>query len=151
MQNDNAKARKFQEYLAANQITCFGAQEMNDELHTVIFRTNLEVGGQNLPVVLVTDDSLHTPLQVLVVSSAVQGANRHSVLTYVNELNRTYKSFKYFIGEDNDLILDVCLTVVPEQFEPQLVSLSLDIILRHLQEEYPVIMRKIWVETAPNQ
>ncbi|HWR09354.1 hypothetical protein [Sporomusa sp.] len=72
MQNDNAKARKFQEYLAANQITCFGAQEMNDELHTVIFRTNLEVGGQNLPVVLVTDDSLHTPLQVLVVPAAVQ-------------------------------------------------------------------------------
>ena len=96
----------------------------------------------------VTDDTLHAPLQVRVVAAAVQGVNTLSVLTYVNELNRTYKSFKYFISEDNALILDVCLTSVPEQFEPQLVSLALDVILRNLVEEYPVIMRKIWAEEA---
>jgi len=43
-----------------------------------------------------------------------------------------------------DLILDSCLPAVPEQFEPQLVSLSLDIILQHLTEEYPALMRTIW-------
>jgi hypothetical protein len=37
---------------------------------------------------------------------------------------------------------------VPEQFEPQLVSLSLDSVLRHLTEEYPVIMRKIWTDES---
>lgn len=150
MQNSNSKANKFQEFLTANQITCFGVQAMNDELHTVLFRTNLEVGGQQLPVMVVTDDSLHTPLQVRVVPVAIRDESSQSVLTYVNELNRTYKSFKYFISEDNALILDVCLTAVPEEFEPQLVSLTLDIILRHLTEEYPVIMRKIWADTAQN-
>lgn len=150
MQNSNSKANKFQEFLTANQITCFGVQAMNDELHTVLFRTNLEVGGQQLPVMVVTDDSLHTPLQVRVVPAAIRDESSQSVLTYVNELNRTYKSFKYFISEDNALILDVCLTAVPEEFEPQLVSLTLDIILRHLTEEYPVIMRKIWADTAQN-
>lgn len=148
MQNSNIKADKFQEFLTANQITCFGVQEMNDAVHTVIFRTNLEVGGQQLPVMFVTDDTLHAPLQVRVVAAAVQGPNTLHVFTYVNELNRTYKSFKYFISEDNALILDVCLTAVPEQFEPQLVSLALDVILRNLAEEYPVIMRKIWAEEA---
>lgn len=98
----------------------------------------------------VTDDSLHTPLQVRFVPAAIREESSQSVLTYVNELNRTYKSFKYFISEDNALILDVCLTAVPEQFEPQLVSLTLDIILRHLTEEYPVIMQKIRADTAQN-
>ncbi|MEL7633606.1 MULTISPECIES: histidine kinase [Sporomusa] len=150
MQNSNIKANKFQDFLMAGQITCFGVQAMNDDLHTVIFRTNLEIGGQQLPVMFVTDDTLHTPLQVRVVPAVVQGPDSQSVLSYVNELNRTYKSFKYFISEDDALILDVCLTAVPEQFEPQLVSLTLDVILRHLQEEYPVLMRKIWADTAQN-
>ena len=150
MQNSNIKANKFQDFLTAGQITCFGVQAMNDDLHTVIFRTNLEIGGQQLPVMFVTDDTLHTPLQVRVVPAVVQGPDSQSVLSYVNELNRTYKSFKYFISEDDALILDVCLTAVPEQFEPQLVSLTLDVILRHLQDEYPVLMRKIWADTAQN-
>ncbi|HML32228.1 histidine kinase [Sporomusa sphaeroides] len=150
MQNSNIKANKFQDFLTAGQITCFGVQAMNDDLHTVIFRTNLEIGGQQLPVMFVTDDTLHTPLQVRVVPAVVQGPDSQSVLAYVNELNRTYKSFKYFSSEDDALILDVCLTAVPEQFEPQLVSLTLDVILRHLQDEYPVLMRKIWADTAQN-
>lgn len=151
MQTSNAKARKLQEFLAANQITCFVEQAMQDDIHTVIFRTNLEVGGQQLPVMVLTDDSLYALLQVRVVPAVVQGANSHSVLAYINELNRTYKSFKYFMSDDKALILDVCLTAGPEQFEPQLVSLSLDIILRHLREEYPGIMRKIWAEEpVPN-
>jgi hypothetical protein len=148
MQAGNEKANKFQQFIEANQITCFRVQALDDELHTVIFRTNLEVGGQQLPVMFVTDDSLHTPLQVRVVPAAVQGANAPGVFAYANELNRTYKNFKYFISEDNALILDICLTAMPEQFEPQLVSLSLDSVLRHLTEEYPVIMRKIWTDES---
>ncbi len=150
MQNSNIKANKFQDFLTANQITCFGVQAINDELHTVIFRTNLEIGGQQLPVMFVTDDTLHTPLQVRVVPAVAQEASSPGLFAYINELNRTYKSFKYFISEDDALILDVCLTAVPEQFEPQLVSLTLDVILRHLQDEYPVLMRKIWADTAQN-
>ncbi|MEN6413570.1 MAG: histidine kinase [Veillonellales bacterium] len=149
MENGNIKANKFQEFLTAGRLTCFGVQEMNDAVHTVLFRTNLEVGGQQLPVLFVTDDSLYATIQVRVVPAAVRDGNSHSVLTFVNERNRTYKNFKYFIGEDNSLILDVCLTAEPEQFEPQLVSLTLDIILRHLTDEYPVIMRTIWAGEIP--
>lgn len=148
MQNSNSKADKFQEFLTAGQITCFGVQAMNDELHTVIFRTNLDVGGQQLPVMFVTDDTLYAPLQVRVVPAAIRDGNSQSVLAYVNELNRTYKSFKYFSSQDGALILDSCLTGAAEHFDPQLVSLTLDVILRHLTEEYPVIMRKIWTDEA---
>lgn len=144
MQNSSTKASKFQEFLTANQITCFGVQEMQDEAHTVLFRTNLELEGQKLPVIVVVDEGLYTTLQVQVTSGAIRKENSQAVHRYVNELNQTYKSFKYFISEDNSLILDVCLIAAPEQFEPQLVSLLLDILLRHLTEEYPVIMRNIW-------
>ncbi|SFM00647.1 YbjN domain-containing protein [Pelosinus propionicus] len=145
----NVKATAFQQFLESNQITCFAVQEAADEAHTVIFRTQLEVGGQQLPVMLITDDSLYTLLQVRVVAAAVKGANGPVLLDYVNTQNRTYKAFKYYLSETNDLVLDSCLPAVPEQFEPQLVSLSLDIILRHLTEEYPALMRIIWAgETA---
>lgn len=146
----NVKAKTFQQFLETNQITCFAMQEVADEAHTVIFRTQLEVGGQQLPVMLITDDSLYTLLQVRVAASAaVKGANNPALPEYVNTLNRTYKAFKYYLSETNDLILDSCLPAVPDQFEPQLISLSLDIILRHLTEEYPALMRTIWAgETA---
>lgn len=145
----NEKAKTFQQFLETNQINCFAVHEVADEAHTVIFRTQLEVGGQQLPVILITDDSLYTLLQVRVVAAAVKGANDLVLQEYVNTLNRTYKAFKYYLSETNDLILDSCLPAVPEQFEPQLVSLILDIILRHLTEEYPALMRTIWAgETA---
>lgn len=44
----NVKAQKWQELLAKKNITCFGAQIVGDELHTVLFRTILDVNGQNL-------------------------------------------------------------------------------------------------------
>lgn len=145
----NEKAKTFQQFLESNQITCFAVQEVTDEAHTVIFRTQLEVGGQQLPVMLITGDSLYTLLRVRVAVAAVKGANGPTLLEYVNTLNRTYKAFKYYLSETNDLILDSCLPAVPEQFEPQLISLSLDIILRHLTEEHPALMRTIWAgETA---
>ncbi|SFM00687.1 YbjN domain-containing protein [Pelosinus propionicus] len=139
----NVKAKTFQQFLETNQINCFAVQEVADEAHTVIFRTQLEIGGQQLPVMLITDDSLYTLLQVRV-AVAVKGANDPALQEYVNFLNQTYKAFKYYLSETNDLILDSCLPAVPERFEPQLVSLTLDIILRHLTEEYPALMRTIW-------
>ncbi len=143
MSQRNQKAIKFQEFLAARQITCFADQETGNEINTVVFRANLDVGGQHLPLMLVTDDSIYTLLQVRV-AAAVQDPTRPSVLAYINELNKTYKLFKYFIGTENELILACCLPATAERFEPELVSLSIDLILQHLQEEYPVIMRKLW-------
>ncbi len=144
MINSNSKANKFQDFLTANQINCFGVREMNDEANTVLFRTNLEVGGQQLPVLLITDAGIYTLLQVQVAPEVIREGNNQSVLDHINTLNRSYKSFKFFINDENALILDVCLTAMPEQFDPQLVSLTLDTILRHLADEYPLIMRKIW-------
>ena len=151
MQNSNTKANKFQEFLEASQINCFGVREMNDAVHTVLFRTNLEVGGQQLPVLLVTDDGIYTLLQVQIAPEVIREGNGQSVLDHINTLNRSYKSFKFFINDENALILDVCLTAMPEQFDPQLVSLTLDTILRHLADEYPLIMRKIWGDAAAAQ
>lgn len=148
MQLNNQKAQLFQEFLTANNINCFEAQVMDDELNTVVFRTNLAVGGQNLPVLVATDDSLYTPLQVRVAAVAIQGNNQTELLVYINELNRLYKSFKYIITQDNALVLTVCLTSAVEQFVPQLVGTILDVMLSHLNEEYPNIMRKIWADSA---
>lgn len=142
-ENLNLKARKWQEHLAASNITCFGAQIIGDELHTVLFRTVLEVNGQELPIVIITDDTAFIAIKVLVTSGVVNDGNRAAVLTHVNELNRRYKLFKY-LATDKDLELECCNLSRDEYFDPQAVHLSIDVILEHLRVEYPDLMKIIW-------
>jgi hypothetical protein len=40
--------------------------------------------------------------------------------------------------------LDSCIASTPEGFEPQMVQIVLDVILRHLNDEYAGLMAKIW-------
>lgn len=139
----NQKAIKFREFLTVNQITCFAEQETGNEINTVVFRASLDISGQQLPMMIMTDDSIYTLIQVRV-AAAIPETTGQSLLNYVNELNKTYKLFKYFISAENELILACCLPATPGRFEPELISLSIDMLLQHLQEEYPVVMRKLW-------
>lgn len=139
----NFKARKWQEHLATNNITCFGTQIVGDELHTVLFRTVLDVNGQELPIIIFTDDSAFTVIKVLVTPGAVNDSNKIAVLESINEMNRSYKLFKYLVSE-KDIELECCNLSRDDFFDPQVIHISLDIILEHLQKEYPKLMQMIW-------
>ena len=65
---------------------------------------------------------------------------------YINELNRQYKVFKYFVTEDGDLCLDSCIPSSSDSFDGELVYTIIDVLLKHLVEHYAVLMRKIWSE-----
>ena len=140
----NAKAQKLQSYFQEAGIDCFGVQETGDELQTVLFRTELAVGGQTLPLLLFTDNSLYSMIKVRVAAAAVKAENRQTVLDCLNEQNRQYKLFKYAVSNEQDVVLDICLPAAPETFDPQLVPITIDLALRHLNEFYPVLMRTIW-------
>ena len=141
----NKKAQIFQEYLQENNITCFQVQEVpNDELNTVIFRSSIEVEGQQLPTLVITDSSIYTMIRVRVANAALKEGNETELLKAIGKLNSHYKIFKYYFAEDGALILDSYLLEKPEELDGDMVYTVLDIIVKHLLAEYKNIMKAIW-------
>lgn len=141
----NKKAQIFQEYLQEKNITCFQVQEVpNDELNTVVFRSSIEVEGQQLPTLVITDSSIYTMIRVRVVNAALKEGNETELLKAIGKLNSHYKIFKYYFAEDGALILDSYLLEKPEELDGDMVYTVLDIIVKHLLAEYKNIMKAIW-------
>ena len=141
----NKKAQIFQEYLQEKNITCFQVQEIpNDELNTVVFRSSIEVEGQQLPTLVITDSSIYTMIRVRVANAALKEGNETELLKAIGKLNSHYKIFKYYFAEDGALILDSYLLEKPEELDGDMVYTVLDIIVKHLLAEYKNIMKAIW-------
>jgi len=119
-----------------------------------LFRTILDVNGQNLPLLVYTDDSLYTVIKVLVAPAARKAENEAALLKYLDEQNRKYKLFKYSTGVSGDVELDCCLLNTDDGFDAELLQVSIDVILEHLLEEYPLLMKVVWsaeaVDTTTN-
>ena len=120
--------------------------EVKNDLHTVVYRAHMEVSGQMLPTMVVTDDSIYTMIQVRVAAAVVNDENKQAVLAHINAMNGKYKVFKYYITDNGDICLDSCLTNTEESFDSRLVHTVIDVILRHLTEEYPNLMSLVWAK-----
>lgn len=142
----NLRESKFSEFLKNSNITCFEREEVKDELETVVYRSFMEVEGQNLPMVIVMDNSIYTNIRVQIAPKVIKDSNREAVLSYINELNLEYKVFKYYVTEDADICLDSCITSIAEEFNPEMVYTILNVILEHITEHYSTFMKKIWSE-----
>jgi hypothetical protein len=142
----NKRAQTFQEYLQENSIDCFTAEEIDDELNTSVFRSRMEIAGQTLPLVVILDDSIYGILRIQIAPQALKETNKQALLEYINELNRRYKVFKYYVTADGDLCLDCCILREADQATGPLIYTVIDVALKHLTEEYPILMRKIWTE-----
>ena len=140
------KVKKFKEFLEKNQIKCFSEEDFEDELKTTIFRSHMEIEGQKLTVVIVLDSSIYSIVRVMIIPKVLSKHSQREVLEYINELNRKYKVFKYYITQEGDLCLDSCITSSQEDFNSEILYTVIDVILKHLVEEYPIIMKKIWVD-----
>ena len=140
----NAKAEKWKKFITDNKIECFGEEEIDNEIHPVVYRAFLEVQGQKLPSMIVTDDSIYTMFQVRVAEKVVNDKNKAAVEALLNELNKKYKVFKYYVGEGGDLCLDSCIPSTAEFFDPNIIHAVIDVVLKHLTEEYPTLMKEIW-------
>ena len=140
----SVKVTKFNEFLTANNINCFQAQAIENEMHSVLYRSFMEVNGQNLPTMVVVDDSIYVMVQVRVAAAVVKEGNRTAIMEHINKLNETYKVFKYYVNEGGDIVIESCIPSTDEEFVPGLVHAVIDVILKHLQEEYAQIMKLVW-------
>ena len=132
----NLKAAKFQKYLDDNKLTFFRRDASNDEADTIVFQSNIQVEGQTLPVIIITDSTIYTIIRVQVGAGLVKEDNHVK--------NRSYKVFKYVVAENGAVFLDACLPSTNESFDPEVVRVVLDVIVDHLNQEYKNIMKEVW-------
>lgn len=137
----NNNATKFQEYLTANNITGFTQEEFNDDFHTVMFRSRIVIKGQEVPIAIILDDSIYRMIRVQLVPSI---ENTADVVEYLNKLNAKYKSYKFYLTEQNNLILDSCIMSKDEEDESEVIIALLNTIVKQMQDEYSDLMHVIW-------
>ena len=140
----NLKAQKFEAYTQANKMDFFVKNEMKDDADTVVFQSNLKVEGQTIPLGIITDNTIYTIIRVQIGSQLLKDENKLSLLEYLNQLNRSYKVFKYVAADDGSIFLDACLPSTNESFDAEIVRVILDVIVDHLNNEYKNIMKQAW-------
>ena len=140
----NLKATKFTNFINERNINVFQMQEIDGDMHPVVYRSAMEVGGQNLPTMLVIDDSIYVMLQVRVGAGLVKESNKAAVMEHMNSLNENYKVFKYYANENGDIVIESCIPTTDEEFMRELVHAVIDVVLKHLNEEYPKLMKTVW-------
>ena len=138
------KAKALKEYFEANHPGIFQVEEIGDEIHTHVFRSHIQTEGQSLPTALFVDDTIYVMIRVQVATGALKEKNEELVLTYLNEQNRSYKVFKYFLDEEGNIFLDACVPTTDDDFNPELIRVILDVMVGHLTENYSGLMKKIW-------
>jgi hydrogenase maturation factor len=139
----NKKIEQFDKMLEKNKISAFVIEKVEDDLHTVAYRSNMEIEGKDLPMALMMDDSIYTVIHIGIALNVANDDNKAKIADCLNDLNRQFKIFKYYISENNDILLDCCIPSSNEHFDAELVRTMLDVILRHLEEKYKEVMKLI--------
>ena len=140
----NKKAEAFEGYLKEKDIKVFEMEELEgDSQHTAVFRSHITVEGQQLPTIVITDDSIFTMVRVQIAPKALSEENQLELLKLVNEESASYKPFKLYLNKEGDLILDVCMTSEGELNGDNLYSMFA-IIIDYLNTNYRQFMKCIW-------
>ena len=139
------KAEKFQAFLKDNDINYFESQALSDEFHTTIFRSRIEAKGQVMPMAIFIDDSIFTMIRTQV-ATGINEKNIDSIKSHLNMLNAEYKIFKYYLREDGNIYLDICVPFVDETFDSRMIQTLLPILVQQLETVYEDLMAVVWAK-----
>lgn len=139
------KAEKFQAFLKDNDINYFESQALSDEFHTTIFRSRIEAKGQIMPMAIFIDDSIFTMIRTQV-ATGINEKNVDSIKSHLNMLNAEYKIFKYYLREDGNIYLDICIPFVDETFDSRMIQTLLPILVQQLETVYEDLMAVVWAK-----
>ena len=140
-----AKAEKFQKFLKENDINFFESQTLADEFHTTIFRSRIEAKGQVMPMAIFIDDSIFTIIRTQV-ATGINAKNIERIKDHLNALNAEYKIFKYYLREDGNIYLDICVPFVDETFDSRMIQTLLPILVQQLETVYEDLMAVVWAK-----
>ncbi len=146
----NVKAEVFSKYLEEKKIEAFQVEEIADDAqHTVVYRSHVVVEGQQLPTLVLLDDSVFSMIRVQIAPKARTDENELAVLRLVSEQNMKFKPFKLYFDQSGALILDICL-LTPGAEEKDFPALGdeiygmFDVLIKFLEENYRGWMKEIW-------
>lgn len=140
----NKKAEAFKAYLEEKDIKVFEVEELEgDEQHTVVFRSHITVEGQQLPTIVILDESIFALVRVQISPKALTESNQLELFKAINEASVSYKPFKLYLNREGDLMLDVCL-LVEEELKGDTIYTMFSIIINYLNENYRKFMKCIW-------
>ncbi len=142
------KIEKMQEFLTENKIECFEVQTLEDERHTSIFRSRMEVKGQILPMAILMDDSVYVLIQVQIAPQVITGEKLAAMAEIINNMNNNVRLFKFTVSEKGDFMLNACMTAETDTFNPALLNALLTETLHFLEAQYGNIMEVIWKKEA---
>ena len=141
------KARAFQDFLDAKEIKAFVSEIIeNDPEQTTVFRSRVEVDGQELPLLVLLDRSIFSMIRVQISPKCKTEENELSVLKLANDLNLKYKPFKLYFDGEGSLILDICMITPDEKAEEigDMVYGMFNVMITFLNENYRTMMKTIW-------
>ena len=138
------KVEKMQQFLADNKIECFDVQKLEDERHTTIFRSRMEVKGQLSPMAVLMDDSVYVILQVQIAPQVVDEAKLAELAGAINNMNNNVRPFKFTVSDRGDFMLNACITAENNTFNPVLLNAIMGEALKFLEAQYANIMEVIW-------
>lgn len=145
----NAKAEAFKNYLDEKNLQAFQIQEVEgDQQGTAVFRSHILVEGQQLPTIVLLDNSVFAMIRVQVSPGARTKENELTLLRLLNEQNLTYKPFKLYLDGEGSLILDACIIKTGENFDDlgDEIYGMFDILINFLNDKYRPLMKGIWGE-----
>ena len=141
----NRNAEAFKNYLDEKKIEVFAIDETpDDEQATTVFRSHIIVAGQQLPTIVITDNSIFTVIRVQIAPQVLTAENKSALLEFVNSENLKYKPFKLYFNANGTLLLDCCLANADEQLRGDTVYLMFDVIINYLNESFKEMMKSIW-------
>lgn len=140
----NRKAEAFKEYLKEKDIKVFAIEELEgDEQKTVVFRSHITVEGQQLPAIVILDESIFALVRVQITPRAMTDENHFELLKKVNEESSAYKPFKLYLNQSGDLMLEVCI-VIEDELKGDTIYAMFALIIDYLNTNYRTFMKCIW-------
>lgn len=144
MSETTNKIQKMQDFLKENKIECFEVQTLEDERHTTIFRSRMEIKGQILPTAILMDDSVYILVQVQIAPQVITPEKLSAMADVINNMNNNVRLFKFTVSEKGDFMLNACVTAENNTFNPVLLNAILTEMLHFLEAQYANIMEVIW-------
>lgn len=142
------KVEALKVYIAQNNFNNFKVEESKDSKTGEVLKTNfhtfVKVYGQNIPAIIVIDDSIYTTIRIQVIPDIEYNQNKEAFMDCVNEMNISYKAVKYYLGTDNGLYLDMYIPGRNDDLDCELVMDLLEAVKSHLETEYPNWMKLLW-------
>lgn len=123
----------FQNLLDKYKIDSFVLGNTKGEEDDYFFRTNLVVSKNELPAIILIDNTVYTTIQVMLLEKA--SSHREKVIEWINSKNSA-TFLKYTLDRDGSLILSCTLPADVEQFDPNLLLALFNEVDRYIKENY---------------